>query len=253
MVDIEANMLLFFENDRTGKKREFLELLAKKWGDRIKVGNETIHGREIEMRDTRRSSNAPYYLPFYLSAGPFTNDKASSIYTVSGLYLYSGVMNETYVEELELFHEIFLTACKELKPTFGTAEGTEQGERRPVTDQAEYYGNPYLFCFEPPLFNPAFDPASFLVFLHDKGLAAKLSKIERALDRSELVEIIRKHSERVVESEDGGVGVFKNHYPQAAYPRYFVRRELRRRGIELGEGLAEKYAKQMESFKGRPL
>lgn len=236
MVDIKANFILLFDDDSSGKSSEFLKLL-KSWSNRIRVGSETDSGIEVGFL-IKGHEPSHHYVPFYLNSGRVPIEK------VSVLYFYSDLMDDAHISELELFHDVFLTACKSLKPIYGSAEATIDRPHRPVMDQAEYYRNPYLFCVEPPLFNGEFDPKVFYSFLQDRGLASKLTEVESVMSRSELVEIIRRNVEKVVVNDDGGVGVLKNKIPQACYPRYFIRRELRRRGVQLSEGVAERYARE---------
>lgn len=243
MVEWKADFLLLFEGNRTGKKKEFLELL-KNWGERITIGKETEYGVEVLMKHKEAEDSA---LPFYLLAAP------DAIRGISGLYFYTDSMSDSYPSEQELFYDIFLTVCKELKPIFGSAQSTEWGtdreSTRPCTDQAEYYQNPYLFCVEPPLSDYYFNDSSYINafydFLHSNELTTKLVEIERVVSRSELVGIIQQHVGEMIESDDGGIGVLKNNV-QAVYPRYFIRQELRRRGIQIEEGLAEQYAKEFK-------
>lgn len=235
MVDVRADFILLFDDGGSDKGSEFLKLSKKYWGDRTRIGGKTDYGIEIGFR-IKGYVPSNYYIPFYLNFGPIPVKKFSM------LSFYSDVMDDAHISELELFHDIFLAACRDLKPVYGSAHPTIDRPHRPVMDQAEYYRNPYMFCVEPPLFNGGFDPQVFYNFLQDKGLVAKFAEIEGVMSRSELVTMIRRNVERTVESDDGGVGVLKNKVPQACYPRYFISQELRRRGIQLPEGLAEKYA-----------
>ena len=173
-------------------------------------------------------------MPFHLNAGPYLAGN------LSGLHFSTDVMDLESEEDLNLFFNIFFTSCKELKPVFG---GASEAEFDPgvYMYEAEYYRNPYFFCAEQPVFRSSgFNPKFLINFLHDKGLAAKLAEIETKMNRSELVEILGRHSKRVVVGDDGGIGVLKD-YPLQIYPRFFVRREARRKGIALESGIAEKY------------
>lgn len=236
MVEVEGGMVLFFEQDSLKKGEEFLQLLREKWPGRVSIGKDTEYGIEVKLQV--QESTEPHYILFYLIPGQIV----PAIPKASVLTFEPYVLESIYEEEIDLFHEIFLEACLKLKPVFGSVHATMYELHRPLIDQAEYYQNPYLFCVEPPLFFRDFDPKAFYDFLHNDGLVTKLAEIEEVMPREELTEIIRKHVERMVMSSDGGIGVLKNKVPQPCYPRYFIRQELRRRGFQLPEGLAEKYA-----------
>lgn len=234
------DFILIFK-DYSRKKKQFLELLSR-WKSRVKITNDPNYPI------TLKSASEPFhYTRFGLDVGPITyfiSGETTAHYT-SGLRFYVDIWSDNE-ENMKLFYDIFLTACKQLHPLFGTAKYTEDRSTRPCMDNAEYYNDPYLFCVEPPMFRPgAFEQAdhdALIAFLNDKSTIAKLDEIKKVLGRSELVEIISQHVEKMVEDNDGGVGVLKGKGIQACYPRYFVRQELRRRGIQLPEGLAEKYA-----------
>ncbi len=240
----ETDFMLFFEEDYSGKLDGFLNVLRKMLGDKVDIGKATKYGAEVFIKSYFYGVKEYGYMPFILSVG---SDEARK---TSWLVFSTDVMDDDPESpNQKLFYDIFFASCKELKPVFGTAEPTEQNtdreNTRPCTDQAEYYKNPYLFCIEPPLFGSGdFNPAQFSHdFFHRTDIVAKLAEIEKVMSRSELVAILKKHSEQMVESDDGGIGVFKKSW-QAVYPRYFVRKEIRKRGLELEEGLAEKYAEE---------
>ncbi|MBI2581452.1 hypothetical protein HYV85_06660 [Candidatus Woesearchaeota archaeon] len=239
MVEAYTGMILFFEGNGTGKGKKFLKLLHQRWPDAIVVGNDTDQGIEIKMKIAE--FREPRYILFHLISGPIPSLGRASV-----LSFEPYTMDYSYTKEIDLIHEIFLAACTELKPVYGSAHATMSELHRPLIDQAEYYQNPYLFCVEPPLFFSDFSPEAFHNFLHDGGLAAKLAEIEKVMPRDELVELIRKHVEKIVTADDGGVGILKNKVPQPSYPRYFIRQELRRRGVQLPDGLAESYAMKFE-------
>ena len=238
------DFILIF-NDYSGKEEEFLKLIS------TGTGRVTI-SKDRDYPITLKSVSEPYqYTRFGLSVGPttyFVSGGNTSRHT-SGLRLDVDVWS--YNEEnLELFHDIFLTACKELHPLFGTADSTEYGDTRPCMDSAEYYKDPYMFCIEPPMFGPGslgFEQSQhdvLVAFLNDKNTVSKLDEAKKVMGRSELVEIISQHVERIVENDDGGIGVLKDGGVPACYPRFFVRQELRRRGVQLPDGLAESYARE---------
>ena len=96
----------------------------------------------------------------------------------------------------------------------------------------EYFSTPYYFCFE---------------LLADRGflteLSGELAKIKKVLPELELLELIKKSTSDYLELS-GGIGIFRG-INEEHIPRYFIRKELRKRGITLPEGDAEKYAKQL--------
>lgn len=235
----DYDFIMIFNDDKIGKCNEFLQLL-KRWEGKVRIGKDTISGHEVYIRTEELSK--PTFILFYLSAWPLPVINTSRLVFRTAVDIGYG----QYADVVELFYDIFFTACKELKPVFGTADETIY-DKRPCMDQCEYYQDPYLFCLEPPLFNYYnFDEVKYVnEFFHNGKLFSKLNEIKRVMSRDELVGIIKKYSKKMIESDDGGIGIFKNEYPQAAYPRYFIRRELRKRGIQVEDGLAEQYAKEL--------
>jgi len=245
----EIEFILVFEKYE-GKEDEFLKLLTDNWSDKIKIGKGTPYGTQIRVRMAEYSK--PTYMVFGLDVGPMevlpSGSPLSEMYKTSGLRFYTDTMSDDDAgENIKLFYDIFFTSCKRLKPIYGCAEnsewGMDSGKTRPCTDHAEYYQNPYLFCIEPPLFEFNFDDSEFFNFMHDKEIIAKLNEIEQVMSRNELIGIIKQYVEKVIESDDGGIGVLKKGV-QACNPRFYIRRELRQKGIKLSDGLAEKYAKE---------
>lgn len=234
------DFILIF-NDYSRKEEEFLKLLSR-WSDRVTIS------KDRDYPITLKSVSEPVqHTRFGLNVGPITYvvSGETTVHHTSGLRFYVDTWNGNN-ENLELFHDIFLTACRELHPLLGTAELTEYRDTRPCMDNAEYYKDPYMFCVEPPMFGPTgfgqSNHDAVIAFLNDGKTLSKLDEIRRVMSKSQLVEIIRQHVEKIVEGEDGGIGVLKGVGVQACYPRYFIRQELQRRGVQLPEGLAEKYA-----------
>lgn len=236
----KIDLIVVFEDSQiANKKGEFLQLLKRIGDDKVLIDN-PMYG-EVRIRIANYSE--PLYIPFSLYAWSLNYLK------ISGLNFSTDVMDWESNKDMNLFYNIFLTACKELKPAFGSAGDTTWNlskPSRPCWDQAEYYGDPYLFCVEPPLFDGGFDPKKFChEFLYNKDVISKLNEIKKVMSREELIKIIKKYSKKIIESDDGGVGILKIKI-QGVYPRYFIRRELRKMGIYLEEGLAEKDAKLYE-------
>lgn len=252
----DVDFILIAEGKELGNKGSFINFLIKYWSDKVRVGKETLYGHEIIIKKSRDSMDGMF---FYLNVA--YDEKKN----VSGLSFSTESMDQSYHKDpvikysnnpdILLFYEIFFEACKYFGPTLAYADETKDDER-PCMDWAEYYKDPFLFCLEPPLFISGEKKDDldrfFNDFIRNKNVIAKLNEIKKVMSRDKLIDLIKKYSGQIkysgkfVESDDGGVGILKNDYPQAAYPRYFIRRELRKRGIQLEDGLAEKYAKKLK-------
>ncbi len=100
----------------------------------------------------------------------------------------------------------------------------------------EYYSDPYYFCFEL--------KARYL-FLDE--LKDEINKIKKVLPKKELTELIKKNARKPI-LIGKGIGILKTKYgayEEPVYPRYFIRKELRKRGMQIEEGKAEEYAKRL--------
>lgn len=124
----------------------------------------------------------------------------------------------------------------------------------------EYYREPYFFCLEPARGEPYHHD-----FLKDRESLKKIEEIKKVLPRSGLVDILKQHATRVVIGKEG-VGVKKpegRHGIKAEdvglregldtiifadpiiYPRYFVRKVVRAKGVDLPQGITERCAKKL--------
>lgn len=95
----------------------------------------------------------------------------------------------------------------------------------------EYYNEPYYFCFEL--------KARYL-FLDE--LKEEINKIKKILPKKELIEIIKNNAKKVFLTEKG-IGILKTYSDPDE--RELIQKELRKRGIPLEKGEAEKYAKRL--------
>ncbi len=169
-------------------------------------------------------------------------------YEVKGKYcelitFSNDTMGADYVPNVKFFIDLFFSTCKSLKPAFACAiEGGLEPQERPCFDYAEYYNNPYFFCVEPSL-GPSYSDYD-VSFLNDKTVLAKLAEIKKVMSRSELLSLIQKHSKELTVNNGAGVGVLKDIGSDPVHPRYFIRKELRKRGVKLEDGYAEKYARE---------
>lgn len=116
----------------------------------------------------------------------------------------------------------------------------------------EYHSDPYMFCLEPEI---EFDARHNFTgsYKNEKTLNAKLAEIKKALPREKLIELLKKHSDKIFINMDGGVGVFRNlsgraspgSYGSEVYPRFFIRKAVRAAGVSLDDGAPEKSAKEV--------
>ncbi len=91
------------------------------------------------------------------------------------------------------------------------------------------------------------------VFLNDKELQLDIDKSKKILDKKELFSLVKKHSVDSFTTPSGGVGCWKikseikeGFGSEFVYPYYFVREELRRRGLKIPDGLPEKYKQALD-------
>ena len=69
------DFIMIFQDDNIGQEKNFLEIL-KKWAEKIRIGKDTVYGREVDLRTNDivpvgNGGNKKYvYLPFYLITGP---------------------------------------------------------------------------------------------------------------------------------------------------------------------------------------
>src|SRR3989344_2747350 len=136
----------------------------------------------------------------------------------------------------------------------------------PPSSEIEYFQNPYLLCIEPKA-KRSRDRVSY-DFLYKEPEIMKRAK--KLITPKEILGIIERHFSDEIKikhfsdeikikifEKKKGIGFVKisplragygawDYKLRIIYPRYFIRKELRRRGLKLKEGLAEKYAKELK-------
>ncbi|MCX9012676.1 MAG: hypothetical protein OIN66_16345 [Candidatus Methanoperedens sp.] len=103
----------------------------------------------------------------------------------------------------------------------------------------EYHRDPYVFCTDNILENEYID------------------EIKQILQRDELIELIEKYSDGIIRGNEG-IGVIRapggraesGSYGSYIYPRYFIRKEIRARGLKLKPGITERTI--TEALRTRP-
>lgn len=147
---------------------------------------------------------------------------------------------------LEFFNFCF-DVCTKIDPLYALADsGIGVYDYGPAWCAVEHYRNPYFFCLEPKKERHGYDPA--VDFIADKALLNRISEIQKVMSIDELVNLLRKHCVKVAVGPSGGVTVWKAENGGTASAvglRYFLAQEVRRRGVQLAEGSAEKYAKEL--------
>lgn len=151
--------------------------------------------------------------------------------------------------EMGLLDEVMLKVSQQLNPV--VAVSCLEGALGTINElSAMYYSDPYYFALEPPGNYRPVIRQTLEQFLRDNKIKKKLAEIKKVLPLKELVEILRRYSEKVVLGQNGGIGILKGaaaNGPNATYvfPHYFLRQVIRSRGIQLEGGFAEKYAKML--------
>lgn len=241
---------LCFDNGRD-MEADFLELLAKNFAGKIDIGDRSKYGLKIGLLDVENEKEGGERRGYTFTVRSGVDKKTGFSVLVLDAYTNFPCIpgNLTY----ELFVDIFFESCRRLGPVYGFAYESEYGVgveyKRPLMDVMEFYSDPYLFCVEPPFLKGRFDLRVLNRFFDSAGTRSKLSEIRKVMGRGELIALVKEHAARVFVSR-AGVGVYKDTpgavYPMGGppvvYPRFFVRRELRRRGVRLPWGWSEEYA-----------
>lgn len=100
----------------------------------------------------------------------------------------------------------------------------------------EYYAEPYFFCLEPTKEDE--DRRHENGFLFDGKNRQKIEEIKKVMPREELLKLLEKHSKKLILGKCGA-GIIKEVGYDAFYPRYFVRKAVRGKNINLPEGFTE--------------
>lgn len=148
--------------------------------------------------------------------------------------------------QLMEFFDYCFDACTRIDPLYALADGgVSVYDSGPAWCSVEHYRNPYFFCLEPEKKEYGYDPADN--FIQDKAMLDKISEVRKVLSIDELVTLLRKHCSKVGIGPDGGVTVLKGYgeTKPAVALRYFISQELLKRGVNITEGSAAMYAKEL--------
>ncbi len=128
-------------------------------------------------------------------------------------------------------------ATSKLDPLFAYWEYTGSfGVEIVMESEFEYYSEPYFFCLEPVVERG--DKGDDVGFLFDEKTHQKIEEIKKVMPRDELLALLEKHSKKLVLGKCGA-GIIKEVGYDAYYPRYFVRKAVREKNINLPEGFTE--------------
>lgn len=237
------DFILFFDEGRD-RSADFLRFLPDFLGDKIRIGEVSGSSADFSLLnlESLRNYSSVSYRDGVISWGVSKGSGLSFVSFKPDLASFEADLN--YM----LFIRLFFASCKRLGACYGFADQAEK-DRRPLTDRGEFCSDPFLFCLEPPFLENMDGLPALKGFLNSDDTKSRLSEIRKVMGVEELLKLMRKYSFSVVVGE-AGVGVHKidphaslpKKGPPAVFPRFFVRRELRRRGVDLGRGWAEKYA-----------
>ncbi|MBI3051263.1 hypothetical protein HYY74_02290 [Candidatus Woesearchaeota archaeon] len=229
---------------------DFMEFLNRRFGNDLTIGKRhrraKYNSRAARVGlsvDTEKMSGEKVGAPFSIGFGVLRNPGIS----VLGLSAEIGIPETFDNPVYKMFVDLFFEACRKFSPRYGS--GYERGWGiSPLTDTMEFYSDPYLFCVEPPSNNGKFGWRNLNRFFDSASTKSKLLEIRKVLGRRELVSLLREHAGRVDVSR-AGVGVYKDDVaagqsillPEVC-PRFFVRREVKRRGVSLDWGWTEEFA-----------
>ncbi|MBI2142204.1 hypothetical protein HYU15_01790 [Candidatus Woesearchaeota archaeon] len=148
-------------------------------------------------------------------------------------------------DELKPFFDMCFDMCNEIDPLFACGGNEIAVGDGPATTSLEHHRNPYFFCLE-----PLDDPSYTAGFLYDEAMLKKVSEIAKVWPRDELIELLRTCCGRVGVGPYGGVTVVKGDDSDLIERvRFIMPREVRKRGVDLAEGIIEKYAKESEIWR----
>lgn len=226
---------LYFESgiSKLSLKKRFLKAIAphKLHGESLK-SPEGFEGIWLKRPDSEYGG-ANYGLSVTTSALTLSSLTLSTDMTIDAV-------------EMDILDKVLLHVAQKLDPLFSFSSL----ETRYTANEsgAMYYRNPYFFAMEP----PGADSHQYIAeFLEDRNILQKVAEIQRVLPLEELIELLKKYCKVVVHGKNG-VGILKRDYEGKdfaayatyVYPHYFLRQLVRSRGVQLDEGLAEKYAKE---------
>lgn len=146
-------------------------------------------------------------------------------------------------EDVPIFFDMCFDLCRNIDPVYATGgNGIEVWDYGPAWSSIEHYRNPYFFCIEPPKSRCYVPPD----FLFNENMLKKVAEISKVLSRNELLILLQVHCKKVAIGPKMGVSVFKGYTTNDAIAlRYYLSKEVRKRGIQLEEGDAEQFAKKI--------
>ncbi|MBS3134690.1 hypothetical protein J4214_05660 [Candidatus Woesearchaeota archaeon] len=143
------------------------------------------------------------------------------------LWIDDFIIEEDDVSNLKIFYELAKTICLEVDPHIALTGLTEDNQ---INAKLEYYYDLYNFCLK----------CEDISEIFTKENQELIKKIKKILPKEKLLNILKKYSIEFFSGGEG-FGVIKgkkgseiiDHYGYVWFPRYFVRREVRKLGIEL--------------------
>ncbi|MBI3036911.1 hypothetical protein HYY73_04135 [Candidatus Woesearchaeota archaeon] len=226
-----------------GNPSEFCLVVEKKAANK---SFQAILAAVGEQGKVKKQPHQPYELVVGSMTYDLKQEKETTRFGNSQIRLHS-VATLSEEEQFARFFDFCFDVCRKIDPLYGLADnGITVYDYGPAWSAVEHYRNPYFFCLEPPKAEYGYDPADD--FIHNETMLSKISEIRRVLSLDELLTLLRTHCKKVAVGDKGGVTVWKDEKgdtESAVGLRYFLAQEVRRRGIHLEEGSAEKYAREL--------
>ena len=209
--------------------RDFLAL-AKKYGSVKNLGDKRY---EIAMHEMTYD---------------FHTDAYEQLQNLIVYGLHSAATLDT--EKEDSFLSFCFDACAKLDPVFAVAGGgIGVYKYGPAWCGVEHYRNPYLLCLEPLPDKNGYDATSlYKDFINNPTTLAKISEIKRVLPLKELIKLLNKHCNKASIGKNDGITVLKkveDGNRDFVSLRFYLAKEIRKRGVALEEGTAEEWAKKI--------
>lgn len=141
-----------------------------------------------------------------------------------------------------VMRNIFLSLASILEPIVGFE--IRDSVLTDAESEYEYFRDSFMFCANPWL--KGMPLSRRFEFMTDSSFLNEVALAKKTISKQDLVKIIRKHCKKTVAGKLG-IGIYKGKYDDhecSVVPRFFIREELRRRGVNLKEGFVEAYVKK---------
>lgn len=200
-------------------------------------------GGSVKMYGDKRYEIAMHSMTYYFHTDAYEQLPNCVVYGLGGV----ATPNEKIEDD---FLKFCFDACAELDPVFAVAGGgIGVYEYGPAWCGVEHYRNPYLLCLEPLKDKEGYDATSlYKVFINNPATLKKIDEIKRVLPLKELIKLLNRYCNKVSIGKKGSATVLKKVFPgdrNFVSLRFYLAKEIRKRGVTIEEGTAEERAKEI--------